>query len=255
MRNQALKVGVQAYPVQLSPSDIIALSVSQINAVGGPATPSVRDSACQLRCRKALPTARWLARPARRSTDPPGSAAAIGAGMNVEELVLSYRPIYALGTYRRERIGRCCSARGGDKDHPGSLEGIDLREHPDQGSHRRADDPVKPKELQSACLSLPAAYEDFPFGEGVSVFKVAGKMFALCPLHGDPLQLSVKCEPELAVTLRASYPAITAGYHLNKRHWNTITLDGSLPDQMVLEMMEDSYGLVVASLPRKRRPS
>jgi predicted DNA-binding protein (MmcQ/YjbR family) len=113
---------------------------------------------------------------------------------------------------------------------------------------------VDAHELKSACLALPGAVEDFPFGDEVSVFKVAGKMFALSDLDGDPLQLSIKCEPELAAQLRATYPAIGPGYHLNKRHWNTVTLDGSVPDQMVTDMLGDSYDLVVASLPKARRP-
>jgi predicted DNA-binding protein (MmcQ/YjbR family) len=110
------------------------------------------------------------------------------------------------------------------------------------------------EELRAKCLALTGACEEFPFGDEVSVFKVAGKMFALCALDDEPLQLSVKCQPDLAVQLRAAHPAIVPGYHLNKRHWNTITLDGSLPDQMVSEMIVDSYDLVVASLPRARRP-
>jgi predicted DNA-binding protein (MmcQ/YjbR family) len=114
---------------------------------------------------------------------------------------------------------------------------------------------VNADELKTACLALPGAVEDFPFGDEVSVFKVAGKMFALSELDGDPLQLSIKCEPELAVQLRATHPAIGPGYHLNKRHWNTVTLDGSLPDQMVTDMLGDSYDLVVASLPKARRPT
>jgi predicted DNA-binding protein (MmcQ/YjbR family) len=110
-------------------------------------------------------------------------------------------------------------------------------------------------ELKARCLALPGAVEEFPFGDEVSVFKVGGKMFAMCPLDLLPLQLSVKCEPDLAAQLRATYPAIVPGYHLNKRHWNTITLDGSLPDQMVTDLLGDSYDLVVASLPRARRPT
>ena len=110
-------------------------------------------------------------------------------------------------------------------------------------------------ELKTACLALPGAREEFPFGDEVSVFKVGGKMFALSSLDGRPLQLSVKCDPELAVQLRAAHPAIVPGYHLNKRHWNTITLDGSLPDQMVTDLLGDSYDLVVASLPKARRPA
>ena len=111
------------------------------------------------------------------------------------------------------------------------------------------------RELRSACLGLPGASEEFPFGDEVSVFKVGGKMFALCRLDGEPLQLSLKCDPDLAVQLRAAHPAIAPGYHLNKRHWNTVTLDGSLPEQMVTDLLTDSYDLVVASLPRARRPA
>jgi len=95
--------------------------------------------------------------------------------------------------------------------------------------------------------------EEFPFGEGVSVFKVAGKMFALSMLERRPLKVSLKCEPELAHQFRTSYPAVQPGYHLNKRHWNTVTLDGSLPDGLVRDMIEDSYDLVVAALPRATR--
>jgi predicted DNA-binding protein (MmcQ/YjbR family) len=109
--------------------------------------------------------------------------------------------------------------------------------------------------LKEQCLALPGAREEFPFGDEVSVFKVGGKMFAACGLDSEPLRLSVKCEPELAVSLRAAYPAITPGYHLNKRHWNTIALDGSLPDQLVTDLLRDSYDLVVASLPTARRPA
>jgi predicted DNA-binding protein (MmcQ/YjbR family) len=107
--------------------------------------------------------------------------------------------------------------------------------------------------LKRACLAMPGASEEFPFGPATSVFKVAGKMFALSALDGEPLSVSLKCEPELAEGLRASHPAIAPGYHLNKRHWNTVTLDGSLPDRMVIDMIEDSYDLVVAGLPHRTR--
>jgi predicted DNA-binding protein (MmcQ/YjbR family) len=113
---------------------------------------------------------------------------------------------------------------------------------------------VKAEELQRACLDLRGAYEDFPFGDEVSVFKVAGKMFAICALQATPLQLSLKCDPELAVTLRGAFAAIAPGYHLNKRHWNTITLDGSVPDELLSDMLGDSYQLVVDSLPKRLRP-
>jgi predicted DNA-binding protein (MmcQ/YjbR family) len=78
-------------------------------------------------------------------------------------------------------------------------------------------------------------------------------MFALSALKSRPLKVSVKCEPELAHGLRASYAAVEPGYHLNKRHWNTITLGGSLPDRLALDMLEDSCDLVVAGLPRGKR--
>jgi predicted DNA-binding protein (MmcQ/YjbR family) len=108
-------------------------------------------------------------------------------------------------------------------------------------------------ELRTWCLRQPGATEEFPFGPVPSVFKVAGKIFALSALERTPLEVSVKCEPELAVDLRASYPAIRPGYHLNKRHWNTITLDGSLPDELVRDLIEDSYDLVVSALPKRIR--
>lgn len=112
---------------------------------------------------------------------------------------------------------------------------------------------VDATELRRWCLRQAGAIEDFPFGPENSVFKVAGKMFALSGLDRTPLRVSVKCEPELAVQLRNSYSAVGPGYHLNKRHWNTITLDGSLPDEIVRDMIEDSYDLVVSALPKRVR--
>ena len=108
-------------------------------------------------------------------------------------------------------------------------------------------------ELRGWCLQQAGALEDFPFGPEHSVFRVAGKMFALSALDRTPLEVSVKCEPELAVELRHTYPAIRPGYHLNKRHWNTITLDGRLSDQLVRDLIEDSYDLVVSALPKRVR--
>ena len=108
-------------------------------------------------------------------------------------------------------------------------------------------------DLRRCCLGKPGALEDFPFGEQVSVFKVAGKMFALSDLDGMPLEVSLKCDPELAQALRAQHPAIRAGYHLNKRHWNTVTMDGTIDDDEIEEMIQDSYDLVVASLTRAQR--
>jgi predicted DNA-binding protein (MmcQ/YjbR family) len=112
---------------------------------------------------------------------------------------------------------------------------------------------VDATDLRKWCLRQPGAIEDFPFGPEHSVFKVAGKIFALSTLDRTPLAVSVKCEPELAVDLRRTYPAIRPGYHLNKRHWNTITLDGSLDDQLVRDLVQDSYDLIVSALPKRVR--
>ncbi len=108
-------------------------------------------------------------------------------------------------------------------------------------------------ELHEICLTFPGSEETFPFGFETSVFKVAGKMFALSRAGADPLTVSLKCEPVLAEQLRAAHAAIAPGYHLNKRHWNTVTLDGSLSNGMVAEMIEDSYDLVVSRLPKTRQ--
>ena len=107
--------------------------------------------------------------------------------------------------------------------------------------------------LRAWCLDQVGAAEEFPFGPETSVFKVAGKIFALTALDRMPLAVSVKCDPDIAVALRASHAAVRPGYHLNKRHWNTITLDGSLPDALVRDLIEDSYDLVVSALPRRTR--
>ena len=108
---------------------------------------------------------------------------------------------------------------------------------------------MSPAELRDYCLSLPGAEETFPFGPTTSVFKVAGKMFALSQLGAVSLRVSLKCEPELAQALRAAHAAVLPGYHLNKRHWNTVIIDGSLPVDAIRDMIEDSYDLVVSKLP------
>ena len=108
-------------------------------------------------------------------------------------------------------------------------------------------------ELRDHCLSFTGAEETFPFGPQTSVFKVGGKMFALSQLDADSLRVSVKCEPGLAQALRAAHAAVIPGYHLNKRHWNTVIVDGSMPDEAVRDMIEDSYDLVVSKLPDASR--
>jgi predicted DNA-binding protein (MmcQ/YjbR family) len=112
---------------------------------------------------------------------------------------------------------------------------------------------IEAEELRDLCLGFSGSVETFPFGPQTSVFKVAGKMFALSQLPGSPLRVSLKCEPPLAEQLRAAHPAVLPGYHLNKRHWNTVIVDGSIPEQAIREMMEDSYDLVVSRLTSSRR--
>ena len=107
-------------------------------------------------------------------------------------------------------------------------------------------------EALSLCAGLPGSAEEYPFGDGVAVFKVAGRMFALVPLEG-PASMNLKCDPELALELRAQYPSIRPGYHQNKRHWNTVELDGSVDDGELRWMVGHSYDLVVAGLPRAVR--
>ena len=99
-------------------------------------------------------------------------------------------------------------------------------------------------ELRRLCLKLPGAEETFPFGPETSVFKVRGKMFALAQLKREPLTVSVKCEPELGEQLRGMYDEIEPGYHLNKRHWLTVTCGGAAPDGLVRELVAGSYDLV-----------
>jgi predicted DNA-binding protein (MmcQ/YjbR family) len=112
---------------------------------------------------------------------------------------------------------------------------------------------MRADELRDHCLSFAGAEETFPFGFEASAFKVAGKIFALSRLAQRPLRVSLKCEPQLAEQLREAYPSVVPGYHLNKRHWNTVTIDGSIPDRTIKDMVEDSYDLVVSKLPRVRR--
>ena len=109
------------------------------------------------------------------------------------------------------------------------------------------------RELHDYCISKPGAQETFPFGEEALVFKVAGKMFALTNVERLPLSVSLKCDPDRAVELRERYAAVQPGYHLNKAHWNTVELDGSIPDADVRSWIDDSYELVVRGLPRGDR--
>jgi len=103
------------------------------------------------------------------------------------------------------------------------------------------------------CLSKPAATEDTPFGEDVLVFKVAGKMFALASLDDVPATANLKCDPDLALELRDRYEQVRPGYHMNKKHWNTVEIDTGIPDAELREMIDHSYELVVKRLPQAKR--
>ena len=109
------------------------------------------------------------------------------------------------------------------------------------------------QKLQNYLLSKKGAREDFPFDINTLVIKVGPKMFALISLENDPLTINLKCDPEHAEALRAIYPAVRPGDHMNKRHWNTVLLDGSIPDEVIYEMIDESYDLVVMSLTRAER--
>jgi predicted DNA-binding protein (MmcQ/YjbR family) len=108
-------------------------------------------------------------------------------------------------------------------------------------------------EVLRLCSALPGALEDYPFGDEAAVFKVGGKMFALVMLSGEPGSVNLKCDPDWAVELRELHEAVRPGHHMNKRHWNTVDLDESIDDEDVCEMVEHSYELVVAGLPRRER--
>lgn len=106
------------------------------------------------------------------------------------------------------------------------------------------------EDFREYCMGKPGVTEEFPFDEVTLVFKVMGKMFALTNLDGD-WSLALKCDPQRAIDLREQFPAIQPGYHMSKVHWNTVMMDGSLPQPLVLEMIDHSYQLVVDKLPKK----
>jgi len=108
------------------------------------------------------------------------------------------------------------------------------------------------EELREYCLEKPMATESFPFDETTLVFKVAGKMFALTDLEGD-FSVNLKCDPEHAVELRERYKCVLPGYHMNKKYWNTVLIDGSVPDNLLREWIDHSYGEVVSGLSKKMR--
>lgn len=107
--------------------------------------------------------------------------------------------------------------------------------------------------LREYCLGLPGVSEDTPFGPETLVFRVGGKLFALSGMDNVPTTVNLKCDPERALDLRDQYDAIQPGWHMNKKHWNTVTIDASLPAGLVRELVDHSYALVVRSLKRSER--
>jgi predicted DNA-binding protein (MmcQ/YjbR family) len=108
--------------------------------------------------------------------------------------------------------------------------------------------------IRDYALAKPDVEETLPFGPDVLVFKVSGKIFLLIPLDSHPLQFNAKCEPERALELREAYTSIMPGYHMNKNHWNTILLDGTVPITLVKELIDHSYELVRPKGSRKKAP-
>ena len=112
---------------------------------------------------------------------------------------------------------------------------------------------MTPAQLAEICLALPQSFESFPFGEETSVFKTSGngKIFAITALGASPLSITLKSDPEDSIALRAQFPEITPGYHMNKKHWISVDLDGALPRELVEELVYASYTLVRPRLQRR----
>lgn len=108
------------------------------------------------------------------------------------------------------------------------------------------------EELREYCLSLPQVTEDMPFDDETLVFKVGGKMFCFAALEGD-LKMNLKCDPDEAIEIRETFPAVTPGFHMNKKYWNTVLIDGSISDSMLKVWILKSYKLVVAKLTKAER--
>ena len=109
------------------------------------------------------------------------------------------------------------------------------------------------EDLRDYCLSKKGVEEFLPFGPETLVFKVMGKVFLLCGLENNPVAFNVKCDPERAISLREKYHSIQPGFHMNKTHWNTVVADGELTRKQLEELIDHSYELIVASLPKKQQ--
>lgn len=107
------------------------------------------------------------------------------------------------------------------------------------------------EQLRTYCLAKKGVEEDQPFGPNTLIFKIGGKMFLLLALDAVPLQFNAKCDPDVAIELREQYNCVLPGYHMNKKHWNTVVVDGTVSDKILLQWVNDSYNLVYDSLPKK----
>jgi predicted DNA-binding protein (MmcQ/YjbR family) len=108
------------------------------------------------------------------------------------------------------------------------------------------------EQFREYCLTKPCATEGMPFGPTVVVFKTSGKMFALATLDDVPTTVNLKCDPDLALELRDRYEQVTPGYHMNKKHWNTVEIEGGIPDPELRKMIDHSYDLVAKNLPKPK---
>lgn len=108
------------------------------------------------------------------------------------------------------------------------------------------------EQFRDFCIALPGVTEEFPFGEETLVYKVMGKMFALTNLDNFE-SINLKCDPEIAIELRERYDGVTPGYHMNKKHWNTVDIHAGISDKLLYQWIRDSYDLVVNSLPKKTK--
>jgi len=109
------------------------------------------------------------------------------------------------------------------------------------------------KSLISYCSSKPFATSDFPFDDEVMVFRICGKIFALLNIKSAENSISLKCNPELALILREEYKGVTPGYHLNKRHWNSVDCNSGIPEEKIIEMIDHSYSVTAKGLTKKQR--
>jgi len=114
---------------------------------------------------------------------------------------------------------------------------------------------IKIEDLRKYCMEKKGVNEDFPFDFSILTFKVLNKIFVLTDINSEVFRINLKCTPEHALTLRSIYPQITPGYHMNKKHWNTIEIDGTIPDEEIYKMIDQSYELVLAGVKKSLRES